>query len=110
MILPLLVFFATAIVCLARINKTLWPLWRVRKQLEYMPDLRWREFKASILQNPSAIFDDTDSTDIRLLKQEYLTKLEVHKSAVTRAVFLMLIGLGITVIAVIVELLIEGKS
>jgi hypothetical protein len=109
MILPLLIFFTTSIICLVRISKTMWPLWRVRQQLEYMPDLRWREFKIGILQNSSAIFDDTDSADARQLKQEYLTKLEVHKATVTKALYTALIGLGITVVACIVQLIFEGK-
>jgi hypothetical protein len=106
---PLLIFFANGIIFFVRISKTMWPLWRVRQQLEYMPDLRWREFKIGILQNPSVIFDETDSADIRQLKQEYLAKLEVHKAAFTKAVHTLLIGFGITVVACIVEVIIEGK-
>ena len=74
-----------------------------------MPNLRWHEFKIGILQNPDAIFDDTDSADIRQLKQEYLAKLDVHKTTVTKAVQIMLLGVGIAVVAGIVEFIIQGK-
>jgi hypothetical protein len=108
-ILTPLIFFATVIICFMQVSKTLWPLWRVRQQLEYMPDLRRREFKIGFLQNPSAIFDDADSADIRQLKLEYLAKLEVHKATVTRAIYTAFIGLGIAAVVGIVEFIIEGK-
>jgi len=74
-----------------------------------MPDLGWREFKIVILQKPSTIFDDTDSAEIRQLKQEYFAKLESHKTKVTKAIYTALIGLGITGVAGLVEFIFEGK-
>lgn len=52
-----------------------------------------------MLANRTAIFSDSDTVEVRALKQQIVDELTVMNSVVRRAILIVIIGMGFSILA-----------
>src|SRR5689334_5628776 len=114
--LPGIVFFFAGLVSAGAFIKGSLPYFSSRSRLEKALQecglksfVRDRGLKWRMLANRAAIFSNSDTHEIRALKQEIVDALKEMDSVMRRVFVIMLIGLALSIGAAMVEQLLIGK-
>jgi hypothetical protein len=111
LISPIIIGLVSFAIYLALLFKAQWPLWQIRRQLLPIPGFKKREFMMKIgllLKKPGDIFDEADTPDVRALKQEYMREFSKIKVLMPKFLLIPLIGIGLAIVAAIIEAILRG--
>ena len=114
---PITVFFLTVAAVLSVHLRCQIPFYRAISCLE--AELKrqgiewsyWRDWRLRLRfhSEPGAIYGDTDTTEIRTLKQNVVERRWAIVASFPRMLRIMLIGFALTIVAGIVEAALKGK-